>query len=57
MRIEVLPIAGRVDALSQPYLLDGEPARMLLEDIHERSAELGTTLLIVGDTGIIEIGR
>ncbi|WP_420635158.1 CapA family protein [Candidatus Palauibacter sp.] len=32
-RVDVLPIAGRGDALSQPYLLEGEAARTLLEDI------------------------
>lgn len=56
-RLDVLPVAGRGDALSQPYLLEGEAARALLEDIRTRSAEFGTTLRIEGNAGVIEIAR
>ena len=56
-RVDVLPLAGRGDDLSQPYVLEGDAARTLLEDIRTRSAELGTTLRIEGDEGVIDIGR
>ena len=56
-RVDVLPIAGRGDALSQPYLLEGEAARTLLEDIRTRSAEFGTTLRIEANAGVIDIVR
>ncbi|MXX68153.1 MAG: hypothetical protein F4Y74_04250 [Gemmatimonadales bacterium] len=56
-RLDVLPIAGRGDDPSQPYLLEGEAARTLLEDIRARSAGLGTTLRIEGDAGVIDVSR
>ncbi|WP_419165211.1 CapA family protein [Candidatus Palauibacter sp.] len=56
-RVDVLPLAGRGDDLSRPYVLEGDAARTLLEDIRTRSAELGTTLRIEGDEGVIDIGR
>jgi len=56
-RLDVLPIAGRGDALSQPYPLEGEAARTLLEDIRARSAGLGTTLRIEGNAGVIDVAR
>ena len=55
-RVDVLPIAGRGDNLSQPYILEGDAARSVLEDIRARSAELGTTLRIEGNEGVIDIG-
>ena len=56
-RLDVLPVAGRGDALSQPYVLDGHAARELLEDIRQRSADLGTTLHIEGNAGVIDVAR
>lgn len=56
-RVDVLPVAGRGDALSQPYLLEGEAARTVLEDIRTRSAEFDTTLRIEGNAGVIDIAR
>ena len=56
-RLDILPIAGRGDALSQPYLLEGEAARTLLEDIRARSADLGTTVRIEANAGVIDIVR
>jgi len=56
-RIEILPVAGRGDALSQPFLLEGAEAHAVLEDILDRSAELATTVRIVGDVGVIDIER
>ncbi len=56
-QLDVLPVAGRGDALSQPYLLEGEAARILLEDIRARSAALGTTLRIEGSAGVIDVSR
>lgn len=52
-RVEILPLAGRGTALSQPYLLDGDEARALLEDVQERTRQLDTSLEIQGDVGIV----
>jgi len=52
-QVEILPVAGRGTALSQPYLLEGDEARALLEDVQARTRELDTTLEIRGDVGII----
>lgn len=53
-RVEVLPVAGRDQNLSQPYLLAGAEARALLEDIQARTAVLDTSMRIEGDVGVIE---
>lgn len=54
-RVEVLPVAGRGNALSRPRLLEGGEARALLEDVRARSAALGTAMEIEGDAGVIRI--
>lgn len=53
-QVELVPIAGKLTTLSQPYVLTGEPARALLTDIQKRSAELDTKLDIKGDVGIVK---
>ncbi len=52
-RVEVLPIAGTGDDLARPYILTGERARAVLDDLRQRSAELGTEIEIEGDIGVI----
>ena len=52
-QVEILPVAGRGNALSQPYLLDGEEARAVLDDIKERTRLLDTTMEIEGTMGVI----
>ncbi len=52
-RVEVLPIAGTGDDLARPYVLTGERARAVLDDLRQRSAELGTEIEIEGDIGVI----
>ncbi len=52
-KVEVLPVAGVGQNLSQPYVLTGDEAREVLEDIQTRSAELGTPMEIRGDAGVI----
>ncbi len=53
--MEVLPIAGREDALAQPYVLEGAAADRVLEDIRVRSAELGATLEVRDGIGVIDV--
>jgi poly-gamma-glutamate synthesis protein (capsule biosynthesis protein) len=52
-KVEVLPVAGVEQNLSQPYVLAGDEARELLEDIQTRSAELDTPMEIRGNAGVI----
>lgn len=52
-QVEILPIAGSGNNLSQPYLLEGDDARALLEDIQARTAELDTRMEIDGDKGVV----
>lgn len=54
-KVEVIPIGGRGNALSQPAPLRGREAQVVLQDIKERSAKLGTTVEIVGDIGVVTI--
>ena len=51
--VEILPIAGRGNHLSQPYVLIGDEADALLEDVQTRSAELDTRMEIRGEVGFI----
>ena len=57
VELEVLPIAGTGNSLAQPYLLEGEPARTLLDDIQARSAALDTQMEILDNVGVIVIAR
>jgi hypothetical protein len=64
-KIEVLLIAGKgqpdghsgpYDAtLFQPFVMQGESARQLLEGVRSRSAALDTSMQIDGDIGVIAI--
>jgi len=51
--VEILPISGRGNDLAQPFLLDGEDATALLQDVQARSRALDTTMQIRGNVGII----
>lgn len=51
--VEILPISGRGNDLSQPFLLDGDDAAALLEDIQTRTRALDTAMEIRGNVGII----
>ncbi len=53
--VEILPVAGTGNHLSQPYLLDGGDAERVLEDIAALSEKLGTTLRIEEAVGWVEI--
>ena len=53
-KVEILPIAGRGNGLSQPYVLSGENAQELLEDVRARSAELDTRMEIRDAVGVID---
>lgn len=56
-QVEILPVSGRGEALSQPYLLEGAEARAFLEDIQARSAKLDTKMEIKGNVGVIKVSR
>lgn len=53
-RIEILPTAGKLTTLAQPWVLRGEAARTRLLDVQKRSEELDTRMEIRGDVGIIK---
>jgi poly-gamma-glutamate synthesis protein (capsule biosynthesis protein) len=53
VRVEVLPVAGKGNNLAQPYLLEGDPARELLEEIRDLTAKLDTHMEIRGNVGVI----
>lgn len=52
-RVEVLPVAGSGNELSRPFLLTGERARAVLEEVRALSGELDTRLVIEGDVGVV----
>ena len=51
--VEVIPIAGDGNDMSQPSVIDGHRARVLLEAIQTLSADLDTHMEVVGSRGII----
>jgi poly-gamma-glutamate synthesis protein (capsule biosynthesis protein) len=51
--VEILPISGRANNLSQPLLLEGAEADALLKDIQARTRLLDTSMEIRGNVGII----
>ncbi len=53
-RIDILPTAGKLTTLAQPWVLTGEDARTRLLDVQKRSEELDTRMEIKGDVGIIK---
>ena len=52
-QVEILPVAGRWDDLAQPYLLEGERARGVLDKLQALSNHLGTRLEINGNAGLL----
>jgi len=54
-KVEVFPVGGRGNALSQPTVLRGREAQAVLQDIKDRSAKLATTVQIVGDVGVVTV--
>ncbi len=52
-RVEVLPVAGSGNELSQPFLLTGERARTVLEEVRELSEALDTRMVIEGEVGVV----
>ncbi len=54
-RLEILPVSGRGQDLSQPYLLTGSSATAVLRDVQARSAGLGTSVEIVEDVGVVRL--
>jgi len=53
--LEILPIAGLGQDITQPYVLQGERANQLLEQIQAQSASLNTALEIRDDIGYLKI--
>ncbi len=56
-RVEILPTAGKLATLSQPWVLTGEAARPTLLDVQKRSEALDTRMEIRGDVGVIDPAR
>jgi poly-gamma-glutamate synthesis protein (capsule biosynthesis protein) len=54
-KVEILPLAGTGSDLSQPYFLSGDRAEALLLEMQELTADLDTSLDIVGDVGVIAV--
>lgn len=52
-RVEVLPVAGSGNELSQPFLLTGDDARDVLEEVRRLSEALDTRMTIEGDVGVV----
>ena len=52
-KIEILPVAGENQDLAQPFLLDGERSRKLLEVVKQQTLDLKTHMNIVGEIGVI----
>jgi poly-gamma-glutamate synthesis protein (capsule biosynthesis protein) len=52
-RVEILPIAGKGLDVLQPFLLEGQRAQALLQDVQKLSADLDTKMTIEGDIGVI----
>jgi len=52
-RVEIVPIAGRGTDMAQPYVLSGERARAVLEEVQALSEALDTPLRIEGDVGVL----
>lgn len=55
MQVEILPIAGRGNDMSQPYLLSGARAQALLEEVQQLTASLDTRMEIADDVGVIRV--
>jgi poly-gamma-glutamate synthesis protein (capsule biosynthesis protein) len=53
-RVEILPIAGTGLDVTQPFLLQGERAHVLLQEVQRLSAELDTKITIEGDIGVVQ---
>ncbi len=51
--VEVIPVAGEGNDMSQPYPTEGARAQMLLRKVQELTAALDTNMEIVGDVGVI----
>lgn len=55
VRVEILPIANRGTDMAQPYLLTGERAQEFLREFRDLTADLDTSMEIVGDMGVINV--
>lgn len=53
--VEILPLAGEGHDMAQPYLLEGDRARAVLEEVRELTADLDTRMEIEGDVGTIRV--
>jgi poly-gamma-glutamate synthesis protein (capsule biosynthesis protein) len=54
-KVEILPIAGKGQDLSQPYLLRGKRAQKLLHTVQYLSKKMGTNMQISNNEGIIDL--
>lgn len=52
-QVEILPVAGRLAELGQPYFLEGQRARDMLTNLKDLSAAMGGSFTIKDDIGIL----
>jgi poly-gamma-glutamate synthesis protein (capsule biosynthesis protein) len=52
-KVEVLPLAGTGQQLAQPFLLEGDRATTLLEQVRALSSALDTKMEIRGNIGVV----
>ena len=55
--MEIIPLAGRKDALYNPYILTGDEAQKLLNHISKMSRKFGTKIIIKDNVGVIELEK
>ena len=55
IKAELIGVAGKATDLYQPFVLTGERAMTLLEEVKQRSLKLDTNVVIKGGIGVVQI--
>lgn len=56
-KVEIIPIAGKMKDVGQPYVLEGARAKSVLKDVKKLSGVLNTKILMRGNIGVIHLMR
>ncbi|VAW10375.1 Capsule biosynthesis protein capA [hydrothermal vent metagenome] len=56
-KLEIVPVAGKMQDIGQPFVLDGDRAKEFLEEIKTQSEPLNTTLTIKKNIGTVRIKK
>lgn len=51
--VDIIPVAGTPQDMAQPYVLNGERARVVLDRLQEQSIGFGGSFRIVGEKGVL----